>query len=239
MPKATRRGGSRREPTSVKRGGGKVPAPRAPASARESLAIQALQVLIAWNRHSVQAQNEALERRQSLEHVYALFWEYRGADGADAELRGVYATAKAANDAAPRRRHIAYDDPPGDATWSVMKQRLHGSVPSAAALDAATARALHVAAGAPRDAAAALLANGALRAGRMRDRLFAVMRHYAGYGEEGQQLRSVWRSKAQAEREARRLTVKDDDEKDTDDGDFGFGSEEYDYWTVQAVKLAA
>ncbi|KAG5192821.1 hypothetical protein JKP88DRAFT_261766 [Tribonema minus] len=213
MPKAARTRSSR-EPTSIKRG--TDPAPLATVSApASSLAIRALQVLIAWNRHSVEAQNEALEGRPSLEHVYALFWHCRGLDEPEAEGE--------------------CDDPPSEVLWTVEEEELRGSVASAAALDAATARALHVAAGAPRDAAAALRANDCLRAGRAGDELFAVVRFSADMGEAGAHLQSVWRSRADAKQEARKLTG----EEARDDGGFGVAWGEYDYCTIQAVKLTA
>ncbi|KAG5177386.1 hypothetical protein JKP88DRAFT_332329 [Tribonema minus] len=89
------------------------------------------------------------------------------------------------------------------------KERLHGSIPCAAPLDVATARALHVVAGASRDAATALHANSSLRASHVGDSVFAVVNH-AGSDEknwgEGVQLESLWRSGAEAEQEAQRLT---------------------------------
>ncbi|KAG5180185.1 hypothetical protein JKP88DRAFT_324997 [Tribonema minus] len=87
------------------------------------------------------------------------------------------------------------------AEHTVTKQQLYGAIPSSAPLDIATARALHVAAGAPRTVADALLVNSL----RLDSTLFAVVKHCRRAGERCDTLGSVWRSRAEAEQEARGL----------------------------------
>ncbi|KAG5189260.1 hypothetical protein JKP88DRAFT_267390 [Tribonema minus] len=222
LPRTMPKGGSKRVKSSRRDGG----------SLSTSLAGRALKVLVGWNKEGVQAESATLAQKPAVEHVYTLFWECLGTGNADAEVRGIYMNAEAGNDAALAAGGIEYEDlyddvgtfdrdgcltlhfegndAPFDDVWTVRKQRLRGSVPSAAPLDAATARALHVAAGAPRDAAAALSANANLRASRVGATLFAVVRYFSGGGEDGGQLKSVWRSSAEARREARRETGEDE-----------------------------
>ncbi|KAG5189250.1 hypothetical protein JKP88DRAFT_302438 [Tribonema minus] len=217
--------------------GGSRPSPQTPIST--SLAVRALQVLVGWNRESVQAESAALEGKPSAEYVYTLFWEGRGPGDAAALVQGIYTTAQAANDVALADSgmegvladtglayedvnddicsvdkhgcvtvHMSCDDL-GEDIHKVQQQRLRGSIPSAASLDAATARVLHVAAGAPLDAAAALFANANLRSSRVDNMLFAVVWHDNQFGGGRAELMSVWRSRAEAKQEARRLIGED------------------------------
>eukprot|EP00611_Tribonema_gayanum_P011065 TRINITY_DN2119_c0_g1_i1.p2 TRINITY_DN2119_c0_g1~~TRINITY_DN2119_c0_g1_i1.p2 ORF type:complete len:275 (-),score=75.91 TRINITY_DN2119_c0_g1_i1:207-1031(-) len=203
-----------------------------PQTINASLAFRALQVLVGWNRERVQAESAALEEKPAPEHVYTLFSECRGTGNPDAAVHGVYMNAEAGNDAALAANNMDYedlyddiasfdrdfcltlhresDDPPFADIDTVQKQRLHGSIPSAAPLDAATARALNVAAGAQLDSAAALFANADLCSSRVDDKLFAVVRYFYWHGEAGGQLRSVWRSRMEAMQEARKLTGEDE-----------------------------
>eukprot|EP00611_Tribonema_gayanum_P025588 TRINITY_DN5864_c0_g1_i1.p1 TRINITY_DN5864_c0_g1~~TRINITY_DN5864_c0_g1_i1.p1 ORF type:complete len:195 (-),score=29.10 TRINITY_DN5864_c0_g1_i1:11-595(-) len=119
-----------------------------------SLAGRALKVLVGWNKEGVQAESATLKQKPAVEHVYTLFWECLGTGNADAEVRGIYMNAEAGNDAALTAGGIEYedlyddngtfdrdgcltlhfegDDAPFDDVWTVRKQRLRGSVPSAA-----------------------------------------------------------------------------------------------------------
>ncbi|KAG5180187.1 hypothetical protein JKP88DRAFT_264071 [Tribonema minus] len=97
------------------------------------------------------------------------------------------------------------DGAPRNKVRTVTQQRLYGVIPSYAPLDIATARALHVAAGAPRTVADALLVNSQ----RLDSTLFAVV-HHRRASETCGCFRSIWRSRGEAMQEARRLTADDE-----------------------------
>ncbi|KAG5189248.1 hypothetical protein JKP88DRAFT_286936 [Tribonema minus] len=221
--------------------GGSRPSPQTPIST--SLAVRALQVLVGWNRESLQAESAALEGKPSTKHVYTLFWEgWSPGDGA-ALVDGIYTTEQAANDAALAGSgmdavladtdvgyadlyhdicsfddsgcltvRLSSNDPRAEDIHKVQRHRPRGSLPSSAPLDMATARALHVVAGAPRDAAAALFTNAKLRSSRVDNTLFAVVSYYDEYGttRHDAMLMSVWRSRTEAKQEARRLIGEDE-----------------------------
>ncbi|KAG5180186.1 hypothetical protein JKP88DRAFT_324999 [Tribonema minus] len=232
MPKTSRNGNDTGLP--VSKGGGSAPLEH-PGS---SLARRALQVLICWNAQSLQAENAALEEKPSAEHVYTLFYNRRGFEIENTCPRVIAAhmTAEAANNAALAAFGLGHSDREDDyrkydrvghvtaflpslgrykedftsgQVLTVTRQRLHGTIPSAAPLDAASARALHVAAGAPRSAAAAMRASLELRSNRVNPVIFAVMNYYLVDAEDSGCLTSVWRTKAEAKQEAARRLAED------------------------------
>eukprot|EP00611_Tribonema_gayanum_P004831 TRINITY_DN14052_c0_g1_i1.p1 TRINITY_DN14052_c0_g1~~TRINITY_DN14052_c0_g1_i1.p1 ORF type:complete len:283 (-),score=37.91 TRINITY_DN14052_c0_g1_i1:202-1050(-) len=212
----------------AKRGGGGGHSPEALLmTSASSLALQALQVLISWNIESVQSENDAAEKKPSAAHVYVPSCRSMvGADKAVLHISRAFMTAQAANKDAKARGLYSYihmddslctydtdgcitvtlsiaDGAPRNKVHTVTKQRVYGVIPSSAPLDIATARALHVAASAPRTVANALLVNSQ----RLDATLFAVVNHYRRAGEHCGCLRSVWPSRAEAKQEAKRLTA--------------------------------